>query len=543
MVSMESASRRERATSLRPGARVPAPLRAALAYFIAVGDEGADPEADHRTRTALIFNVALLIWIPPVFALYLGAGALRTATGVALSGLVGVAIPAVARRSRIPALGGHLVAFNVMEALLASTLFTGGIDSPMPPAFALVPVSAVLTVGALGSAVWAVLSAGAIGGLYAAHLAGWTFPQEIPPEALSGLRSFILIGLVVALATLAAVHEHRRQTNLRRLAARERDLAEAVARNQDIADDLRLTNASLREEAAERERVQRELQRAQATLVQRSREAGMAEAAIGILHNVGNALNCFTVASDLLRGHIAGLRVDRFVEATERLGAGGDETTGDREPADERTRGLLVRYLRELALHQNEVLRALRDEVGGLARGAEHMNAIIQTQQSMAGSLGMIESLRPARLVDLVLEIEGPALAAAGIEVTREDGALLPRALDRHQMMQVLLNVVSNARHALVASSRPDRRLVVRTQGGADGGVRFEVADNGSGILPEHLPRVFEHGFTTKPDGHGVGLHYCASVASAMGATISCESAGPGQGAVFRLDLPPDAGV
>jgi signal transduction histidine kinase len=75
--------------------------------------------------------------------------------------------------------------------------------------------------------------------------------------------------------------------------------------------------------------------------------------------------------------------------------------------------------------------------------------------------------------------------------------------------------------------------------------VAIIVRDNGVGILPENLTRIFGHGFTTKKDGHGFGLHSGALAAKQMNGALSVQSAGPGKGAAFTLELPiaPSAAV
>jgi signal transduction histidine kinase len=66
----------------------------------------------------------------------------------------------------------------------------------------------------------------------------------------------------------------------------------------------------------------------------------------------------------------------------------------------------------------------------------------------------------------------------------------------------------------------------------------IEVIDTGVGIPPENLERIFSHGFTTRKEGHGFGLHSCALAAKDLGGSLHAESAGPGQGATFTLTLP-----
>ena len=68
--------------------------------------------------------------------------------------------------------------------------------------------------------------------------------------------------------------------------------------------------------------------------------------------------------------------------------------------------------------------------------------------------------------------------------------------------------------------------------------MQIAVIDTGIGISPENLTRIFAHGFTTRKDGHGFGLHSGALAAKELGGKLSVESAGLGQGASFVLDLP-----
>jgi signal transduction histidine kinase len=111
--------------------------------------------------------------------------------------------------------------------------------------------------------------------------------------------------------------------------------------------------------------------------------------------------------------------------------------------------------------------------------------------------------------------------------------------VDRHQLLQILINLLSNARHALMESQQEDKRLTIRVLASTDSQhLLIEVADNGMGIASENLARLFTQGFTTKKTGHGFGLHISALAAAEMKGRISCASPGPGQGATFTLVLP-----
>jgi C4-dicarboxylate-specific signal transduction histidine kinase len=100
------------------------------------------------------------------------------------------------------------------------------------------------------------------------------------------------------------------------------------------------------------------------------------------------------------------------------------------------------------------------------------------------------------------------------------------------------VNLINNALQALNDSDRPDKRLVARIGVTPEQLVQLAIEDNGVGIAPEHLTRVFAHGFTTKKDGHGFGLHSAVIAANEMGGTLTAHSDGPGTGARFVLELP-----
>ena len=104
-------------------------------------------------------------------------------------------------------------------------------------------------------------------------------------------------------------------------------------------------------------------------------------------------------------------------------------------------------------------------------------------------------------------------------------------------MLQVLINLLSNAKHALLDSQREDRRIVVRSRL-REGAIRIEVEDNGVGISPDNLERIFRFGFTTKDKGHGFGLHGSALAAKQLRGSLIVHSEGVGRGAMFALELP-----
>jgi signal transduction histidine kinase len=102
----------------------------------------------------------------------------------------------------------------------------------------------------------------------------------------------------------------------------------------------------------------------------------------------------------------------------------------------------------------------------------------------------------------------------------------------------ILINLISNAKYAMSRVSDHERRMTLGVRIIDNATLRFSVEDQGEGIAAENMTRIFNHGFTTRKEGHGFGLHSCALAAVEMNGHLSVHSDGPGQGAVFTLEIP-----
>jgi signal transduction histidine kinase len=158
-------------------------------------------------------------------------------------------------------------------------------------------------------------------------------------------------------------------------------------------------------------------------------------------------------------------------------------------------------------------------------------------QQNYAKFAGVTEVVNVTDLVEDSLRLDATALARHGVELAREYAEVAPITVEKHKVVQILVNLVRNALYACRDSGRDGRRITVRVNS-SNGFARISVADNGVGIAPENLTRIFGHGFTTRKDGHGFGLHSGALAAKEMGGALHVHSDGPGQGATFTLELP-----
>jgi two-component system, LuxR family, sensor kinase FixL len=169
----------------------------------------------------------------------------------------------------------------------------------------------------------------------------------------------------------------------------------------------------------------------------------------------------------------------------------------------------------------------------------DHIKSIVSMQQKHARTGGAIEELQVPQLIDEALRLHAISLERLGILIERDYAQVPPILVDRHKLLQILINLLSNARHALVDSQQQDKRLSIRVRIAPEGRLLLiEVSDNGMGIAPENLTRIFTQGFTTKKTGHGYGLHISALAATEMKGRLTCSSSGPGQGAIFTLELP-----
>ncbi|MBC7860783.1 MAG: histidine kinase, partial [Burkholderiaceae bacterium] len=199
---------------------------------------------------------------------------------------------------------------------------------------------------------------------------------------------------------------------------------------------------------------------------------------------------------------------------------------------------LLPAYLRELAPALEEEHAAMADELLALGSSVNHIKEIVAIQQSFAGPRRLLEPILIGDLFDDALRMNAGALTRHKVEVVRPAGALPALPLNRNRMLQILVNLISNAKHALGDAASGRARITLDAVLLDGPLLRVTVADNGGGIAPENLTRIFSHGFTTRRNGHGFGLHGSVLAAREVGGSLCVHSDGAGRGATFTLDVP-----
>ncbi|HYO65933.1 MAG TPA: ATP-binding protein, partial [Archangium sp.] len=394
---------------------------------------------------------------------------------------------------------------------------------------------------------------------------GWNFVTVLPesvivPPALRAARYVLVFGLASLVLELAIMFwvlrrqisrplldfahatgriaagnfkvelDTQRQDELGQLAQAFRLMADEVQRREEA---LRQANEGLEPRVGERTRELKDVHR---QLIQVARQAGRAEVATSVLHNVGNVLNSVHTSAMLAKERLVGLQVEDVGQVAALL----EERRNDLATfltQDERGRHVMP-FLSGLGQHLRKETHeavSLLDEVG---RYTEHIGTIVKLQQNYTRTPRLNEPAHLAELLEDALRINSAGLTRHEVRVERHLSPVPPVMTDKHKVLMILVNLISNSKYALDEAPAEQRCLTLRMEAPAADRVRIEVRDNGMGIAPELLTRIFQHGFTTREEGHGFGLHSSALAAQELGGTLTAHSDGPGRGASFILELP-----
>ena len=287
---------------------------------------------------------------------------------------------------------------------------------------------------------------------------------------------------------------------------------------------------------SERIRSEAELQKLNRDLIKLSRQSGMAEIATGILHNVGNVLNSVNVSAGTLREKVDRSRVVNLKKVADLIKHELSGSTST-ERLDTTKRRLLPSYMADLADNLVDERSELLKELDLLATNIKHIKDIVARQQSYARIEQKTEPVSLEKVLEDALTIESAELDRLGVEIVRNYASLPEIPTDRVCLLQIIINLLSNALRALAQVDASQRRLVLRTNRTNANTVEISIHDTGNGIAKEHSDRIFTYGFTTEASGSGFGLHSSSISAQEMGGSLTAHSKGPGKGATFILAL------
>lgn len=328
---------------------------------------------------------------------------------------------------------------------------------------------------------------------------------------------FYLLTISLGILVLVAVPLIR----IRQLRVRGRELA---ARIREAVHEL-----------AEREQ---RLRDTQAQLVEASRQAGRSDVATAVLHNVGNVLNSVNVSVSVINDTVGRFRVGNLAKVVALITEHKDDLARFFQ-GDSRGQKLPEYFSQLQAVLERDKTAALA-ELQALMRNLEHIKSVVSAQQTHVKAGGVAETFEIHELLDDAIKLSPVSRADDAITVVRQLDDLPTLRLDRHKALQILVNLLANARDAVM--TRPTaRQITVRARRGEPGNFEITVEDNGCGIDAANLDQIFQLGFTTKAEGHGFGLHYSACAALELHGKLSAHSAGLDHGAAFTLVLPIEA--
>lgn len=285
--------------------------------------------------------------------------------------------------------------------------------------------------------------------------------------------------------------------------------------------------------AALRAMLERVHESSQQELLAASRQAGMAEVATGVLHNVGNVLTAVNVTLDLMRERLESHPHERIHRLRELLAASVEAGT-----VDAGTVRNAVKYLQVLGDTFDKARERVRADFQTLAGHVDHVKRVVSMQNAYARIRSAAEPTRIGDVITEAIEIGCPVPRRGEIvlDVSVDASLGAPVMADRHRILQILVNLVSNARDAVQANGGSQRITIAAER--EDMRLHVRVIDSGVGISPDLAAKIFGAGVTSKKNGHGYGLHSSAFAAKQMGGSLDCSSEGTGKGATFTLTIP-----
>lgn len=367
---------------------------------------------------------------------------------------------------------------------------------------------------------------------------GWIHLGLSPEKFYKDLRALYTRTFVVAMLAvvggLAAsfVYARRLSVPIQRLDRFARKIAEG-----DLSQRIHIqTGDEVQSLADSFNHMVEELHRSNRELIKTARQAGMAEMAVDVLHNVGNVLNSVGVTTQELKRTVSQSKMASLQPLIELMAHQGEHLPDfiANDPRGQK----LPSYLSALSSHLSDDHQTITTGLNNLERYIRHLQDIVHLQQSYSRTIGLTEQINIVDVIDDAIALNQDAIERHDIRVEKDLEPMPNVVLDRHKLLQILTNLISNAKQALHNGDVVRKRIAIGMYRLQPTTIRIVVSDNGMGIAKENLTRIFQHGFTTRRDGHGFGLHSSAITASEMDGTLQAESPGPGRGATFTLELP-----
>ena len=295
------------------------------------------------------------------------------------------------------------------------------------------------------------------------------------------------------------------------------------------------TNRQLKDEMQQRKNAEEKRTHLQQQLIDQSREAGKAEVANNILHNVGNVLNSVNVSAEQISGKLSSLQTANVNQIAILMKENEDNLNElfDRDGMHQQ----LAQFLIQLATHLTEEKENITHEIDLLKNNIDHIKHIITMQQDHSKNTHTNEPVSPHDLFETALQLSGDDSERSDITIIRKYDTTSEIELDKHKILQILVNFIRNAIYAARKNEHHQSTITLNTCIN-NGSLCLNVTDNGIGMTQETIGKLFKAGFTTKKTGHGYGLHASANSAHELQGSLTASSDGLGKGSTFTLKLP-----
>lgn len=332
---------------------------------------------------------------------------------------------------------------------------------------------------------------------------------------------FYLLMILLLTVSVVAIYRYR----VRTIRMRNIQLSKQVT---ERTEELKKKNQTLKSTL-------KELEATKDQLVEQAHKAGMADIASGVLHNVGNILTSINTSAAMIEETATQSKVDGYVKANSLLKEHSNDL-GNFIANDPRGRSLIDYYLRlEEPLTQER--RHILQQTKRLVEKIKLVNDAIAAQQSFAGVGLMTEKLMLSEMAENALDLQSGSIERHGLNITKEYLAKDLVLVNRTKLIHILVNVFKNAKEAMSENGLNQKNLEIRTWQDEQN-VYLSISDNGIGVHPDNINKIFSQGFTTKKTGHGFGLHSSANYMKEMGGSLKVSSEGIGSGATFILSFP-----
>lgn len=296
------------------------------------------------------------------------------------------------------------------------------------------------------------------------------------------------------------------------------------------------TNERLKKEIEERKKLELKNNELNTQLVYAARQAGMADIATSVLHNIGNVLNSANISVSVIIHQIKYSKLADLVKLSSLLEEHQKDLTYFLTENEQGKH--ILPYIVLLTQAWKEDYELLTQEMQGLSKNIDHIKNIIIQQQSLSGTIGFQEKISIPECLEHCIALN--ITQNTQIKIIRDYRLEHSVTIDKVKLMQIIVNLIKNSVDAIQEQNPTSAQLILRTYEKSKTSFIIEVSDNGIGIAKKNMTKLFSYSFTTKKTGHGFGLHASAISAQELGGQLSVSSKGVGKGACFTLVLPYD---